>query len=487
MAAFKAAGGEPAALQAGYHAKDMPMLARAFTLYKAATGCTDDDAVKASLDPKSKARRLASYGGRFTESAEGFGKGLALIDKFDQWFKAFVNDVKAGNRNTTTKLNIFPGLASPKCARAMEKFIFEEIACNAETNLDEQEAENLFGMEHNKAMRFVGRGYADDSTIRTLAAIPPEKRGLVYDVFAVLDGTLGGTRQEVDAKAPISSRATTLSRVLRHYDELEDMRSEGQLNRERLVEMLFGDFGVAPGANNQQINSACFGKFADTAPNLLDPIQAQLDVTGASFDECAAAIAEGRRLDIPRHVVGIAAYNGIESLDGSIENAHKTFTKDLNRASGANSLPGGEPLLDDANVCFTFKFPGDQSVSVHTAAKDDPVVVEKTADIVGRINALCGGVHTEQLNGVYYALSQNGVIKNVKNVFVPQNVATDEHLAMTFTLSKDNDTGAVTIGYNEPTGFPFKFHWTTTVALDGTTTSTPMVVEQPPPQPVANP
>jgi hypothetical protein len=48
---------------------------------------------------------------------------------------------------------------------------------------------------------------------------------------------------------------------------------------------------------------------------------------------------------------------------------------------------------------------------------------------------------------------------------------------MTFTLSKDNDTGAVTIAYNEPAGFPFKFHWTTTVALYGTTTSTPMVVE----------
>ena len=43
MAAFKAAGGEPAALQAGYHAKDMPMLARAFTLVK---GLTDKAAMR---------------------------------------------------------------------------------------------------------------------------------------------------------------------------------------------------------------------------------------------------------------------------------------------------------------------------------------------------------------------------------------------------------------------------------------------------------
>ena len=486
-AAFKAAGGEQAALQAGYHTKEMPMLARAFTLFKAATGCTDDDAMRAALDPQSKARRVASYGGRFTKSAESFGKGLALIDRFDRWFQAFVSDVNAGNRDTLSKLNIYGGLASPKCARAMEKFILEEIACNAEADLDEENAGNLFDMEHNKAMRFVGRGYAEDSTIRTLAAIPPEKRGLVYDVFAILDGPLGSTRQEVDAKTPITSRSMTLSRVLRQYDELEEMRSEGQLSRERLVEMLFGDFGVAPDAGNRQINNACFEKFAAKPQNLWDPIQAQLDVTGASFDECAAAIDEGRRLDIQRHVGGIATYNGIESLGGGIENALKTFTKDLNRASGANSLPGGEPLLDAANVCFTFKFPGEQSVSIHTAAKDDPVVVEKTSDIVGRINSLCGTVHTEQLSSVYYALSQNGVCKNIKNGFSAQNIFTDEHTAMTFTLSKDNATGAVTIAYNEPAGFPFKFHWTTTVALDGTITSTPMVVEHPQqPQP-ANP
>ena len=35
---------------------------------------------------------------------------------------------------------------------------------------------------------------------------------------------------------------------------------------------------------------------------------------------------------------------------------------------------------------------------------------------------------------------------------------------------------------------PLNFHWTTTVALDGTVTSTPIVIEPPPQaQPVANP
>ena len=50
-------------------------------------------------------------------------------------------------------------------------------------------------------------------------------------------------------------------------------------------------------------------------------------------------------------------------------------------------------------------------------------------------------------------------------------------MAITFALAKDEATGAITITYTEPEGFPIHFHWTATVALDGTTTSTPMVID----------
>ena len=43
-------------------------------------------------------------------------------------------------------------------------------------------------------------------------------------------------------------------------------------------------------------------------------------------------------------------------------------------------------------------------------------------------------------------------------------------------------------GGEAPQNRPLNFHWTTTVALDGTVTSTPIVVEPPPQaQPAANP
>ena len=52
-------------------------------------------------------------------------------------------------------------------------------------------------------------------------------------------------------------------------------------------------------------------------------------------------------------------------------------------------------------------------------------------------------------------------------------------MPLVYTLSKNEDTGAVTIHYSEPEGFPFKFHWETTVNLDGHSTSTPIEVEDP--------
>ena len=45
-------------------------------------------------------------------------------------------------------------------------------------------------------------------------------------------------------------------------------------------------------------------------------------------------------------------------------------------------------------------------------------------------------------------------------------------------FSKDAQTGAVMVTYSEPVGCPVKFHWTATISIDGTTTTTPIMVER---------
>ena len=56
-------------------------------------------------------------------------------------------------------------------------------------------------------------------------------------------------------------------------------------------------------------------------------------------------------------------------------------------------------------------------------------------------------------------------------------IASTEHAPLTYTLSKNAETGAITIHYSEPEGLPVHFHWETTIATDGSTTSTAMEVE----------
>ena len=82
------------------------------------------------------------------------------------------------------------------------------------------------------------------------------------------------------------------------------------------------------------------------------------------------------------------------------------------------------------------------------------------------------------LSNVYYALSQSSIGGNTKGGLEKFGIKSDEHIPVTFTLSRDNETGAVTIRYSEPKGLPVKFSWTTTIDVDGNSVTTPMRVQQ---------
>lgn len=51
-------------------------------------------------------------------------------------------------------------------------------------------------------------------------------------------------------------------------------------------------------------------------------------------------------------------------------------------------------------------------------------------------------------------------------------------MPLTYTLSKDADTGDITIRYSDSTGFPVHFSWTTVIRLDGASATMPIA---PPP------
>ena len=142
------------------------------------------DALAAALDPQGNACRLLD-GGRFTDSVANFAKGLRLMERFAAWFAQLRANV-AGKHPTTTTERLLGSLVSDNAGRAVERFLFEEIAVNDRLALDEENPEAVFGMENNRAMCFIGRNYTS-SFSNSLAQIPPERRGLIYDVFDVFD------------------------------------------------------------------------------------------------------------------------------------------------------------------------------------------------------------------------------------------------------------------------------------------------------------
>ena len=482
MAAFKAAGGEVAALQAGYHAKDMPMLARAFTLVKAANNLADKAAMDEILNPASDSRRLFSYGGRFVQTPENFRKGLALMAKFREWRAEQLAAYTAGDRNTPTLLNVRQQIIRDEAERGLEKFVLEEIASNPAFDLDEQDDDKLFAMENNKAMRFVGLNYGD-SGYCTLAAVPPAKRALLFDVVDLLRGPVAHTQAEKEEQRDFSYRTILLARILKHSDELEDLKLEGHFDRARVVPLLFGDLNVAATATAGQIDDAIGDAIGAMPPEISFAVSDLASCTGATFAQCRTAIEQGQPLPNAPYVVTQSP--ALREL-GTADAARETLLGDILRPENAGQLPANTPILDEAQLHFTFRIQGAAPLVARWEGPEEEVRAANRP-IADKLAELCGNAHPEQFSAVCYAMSQSGAGAKVRSAFTTHHIGTNEHLPLSFNITRSNETGAIEITCSEPAGFPLHFHWTTTVALDGTVTSTPLVIEQPPQQPQPQP
>ena len=458
---------------AGYLPHEMPKLARVATLYRNATGCSEAEAEEAALDPSSKARRLYDYGGRFVKNADSFKAGLDLMDKFTSWYGNLMDDCAAQKHDTATKLNLNASVCTRDAETAVQKFVFEEIAVNDKIPLNAAKPEDMFGMAKNPAMRFVGRGYTT-SFSNSLAQIPPEKRGVIYAVFDALD-KLPANAGELAKRDKVGYSLLVASRVMKNFDAVAALQKSGKLDRANLVPILYPDLNVAPGDSNRQISSAYESRVARD-PVIMPTLHMLAENSGATLDEADAAISSGTRLE---NAPGISSFSGkLEEMDGTARGGRKTMIYDLVRPTTPNLTENEKPALADENVKFVFNFPGGEMLDTITGSLDEPNVSSRCDAIADKIADLCGNVHPRQLSNVYFALSQSAIGVNVNGGFASAGISSDEHMPVTFTLSRNNETGAVTIRYSEPKGFPVKFDWTTTIDVDGNAVTTPIRIDR---------
>ncbi len=470
-----------AALAAGYAPAELAGLQSIADLYRESVGCTRIEAQKAVLDPISPARRLFSYGGRFVESAANFKAGLELLKLYGPWYRKFVADAAARKSDRLESLNAAAEVCKPAAERAFERVLFEEIAVNPAIPLDTKNPDAAFGMAANPAMRFAGRNFMTSVTA-TYLQIPPARRGLVYAVFDVYNPLRAvGAPKPYDLST--QARAVLLSRILKNYDAVEELRRAGTLDREHLTQLLFGDLGLPAGADNRTLGDAITRKIEEAVTQHFGGLLAGADklatigfmlvTSGATLNECVAAVAEGRALPNAPFVVDMSPK--FESADGTATGGREALLDDLNRATVPTRLPGEEEVLE-GDMHFTVRIGGETLLS-RNGLSTDPEVREASNRIADRVAAFVGeGVHPAQLYAVYYAMTQSATSR-LKDAFRDRNIATDEHMPVVFTLSKNAETGAVTIRYSEPEGFPVKFHWEATVGVDGKTVNTPLVIE----------
>ena len=492
LASFDDPANKAAMLAKGYSRAELPRLARAAHFYAELNHCSEFEALDAITTPGSKANRLMQYGGRFLESAANFANGLRLLDSFEAWLAQTKATLDATGKNfqdgmSKTILNASQPYFHPTALRGMEKFVFEEIACNPAHDLAETDPEKLFGMEDNAATRFFGRGLGNSFT-QTVANIPPARRGAFY---AAVGTMIRLVDDPAVARMPVwrrleqgfqtvsdIDRGIVIGRVMKNLDKLQALLDKGQLTERNFVKACFPEARqkTIAGVNAfiKQVELDLRGDAVnDIEPkypeNLGGPIQTLMEETGCSIEEAAAAAQGGKRPERPKYVA--AGTLQLEAFDGTTRVARDQFEGDVNRPVGY-TVNGQELLPPDGG--FRFTFPDGSSYKTNGSA-DGRANIPTVAD---KAEALCGAVHREQASAVLMLLSQAG-LGNLLGGLRGHGIVSTEHSAVDFTLSKDERTGAVTIKYTSPKELPFRFEWTATADVYGNVTCTPLKFERP--------
>jgi len=474
------------ALEMGYNRGELATLQRVADLYREATGCTVREAQIAALDSYSPARQLFTYGGRFVASVDNFRQGLALIGKFQTWFEAITAETTKKSDDayqlpadaSLTLLNANTHYFKRDAENAYQKFIFEHLVVDETLPIDVEDPKTLFDMEHNPVTRFFGREYSNAAT-NTMAQIPPTKRPVVYAVFDLLAPLPDTQAGEIANHQSGGMNVTLIARVMKNFDAISEMLAAGTLTKQSFCERFLTDVPGAAGMSLNQISDAfsqrlnvdvCQARFGGDFNKMLQ-VQMLTQTSGATLEECTDAIQANGTLPYAPY---IASANGAISELGSPQAGRAQCVLDFLRpANPADNVHNTNVLTADQCV-FTVVFPDNTTLKSANKAQ-----ANATAD---KLATFCGTVHPEQLNALYFALSQSAA-SQVNRAFMDRHIATSEHMPLTYTLSKNADTGAITVRYSEPEGFsdpdgvPIRFHWETVIQLNGSSESTAIVVE----------
>lgn len=477
------------ATRLGYAPAELPKINRAINLFMAANpGFDVNQAALEVMTPGRPANRLMGYGGRFMEDAKTFDQGLKLIGDFAKWHGELYAQVSSGNSKNKTSLTAFNLLGSVGTApEQVEHIFFNELAVNRSINLSGT-PEEVFGMKNNPATRFFFRGFTDSNTF-TFLQMPQEKRSLFYhcaDLLMPIQRTPNDTNGGADGSSFLTSR------LLRHFDELETLQAKGQLTLKSLWNTCFPDYQPMPKSHHHIAIKELLDNFSVQAMDYLkenasDPGSANrytsiiiyTNQQGLTFNDAKGFVERGEIPPSPSLVVPFSC-----SLESALNTEHgrAQLSEDLRRPGNyeRSDAPQAGKLLQDSH--FTINIPGEEPLKfTFTNDANDREHCRKMDSLYDRMKTMCGETHPRQLNMVLFSMGQ-GPLSRLKAGFPAQKIISNEHSPVIFSLSRDMNSGDVTIRCDSPHGCPVTFSWTTTISPDGQSTTTPMqVIDQPTP------
>ena len=479
---FKSPAVEAKAVEMGFSKAELPKLARATARYMEYSAMmenppkTEMEAMQEIAKPGSKARRLAFYGGKFLESAENFSAGMKLLSSFAVWF----NDVRGyckdnpRDRNTadsdTKRFMAYDLAVDDNTVRGLEKVVFQELATNPDINLQAHDKEYLFGIKHNAAMRFFGRN-CHESMLGTVFNVPPEKRRVLFAAFDAF--------MPFDGNGKIENNRLFAARVLNHLAELSELMDKGKLTTKNIIKTCFPDIAKTGGYDLASLNG-WFGGIDDeiNAAGIVsksdrDAVSDKMAETGCTVKTAVESFKSGAPIQPGAYQIGYSM-DLHEFPDGGFEQMKADMKRAYNYAplDGKGNADKNRPLLPALHTHHKIVFPDGKALACGSKGK----LRENIESIAGKVRELCGEAHDLQAKIVGCCLSQS-VNAPIRGALKSFGIYADEHVALDYTLSKNADTGAVTIRYSSPVELPVKFSWTCTVDVDGTCSTTPITVE----------
>ena len=495
---FRSADAATVALNKGWNKEELPQIARAARFLSDATGVDEFTAIEQLSTPGSKANRLMNYGGRFMDSATSFANGLRLMDSFKDWYTNIFDTMKPVHKqernvrdfspaDTFTKLNIDGNFIDMDYLQGFEKFAFEELAANPKANLAETDMEKLFGFKDNKAMAFIGTGYGN-SFYSTIANVPKEKRAIIYTALNAF--TVPAKNAQEAHNKNMGNRSYTklnsnhapvvIARLVKNFDKAEAMFNAGKLTAKNIIKEFFSEIPEKGDYDYKTLNNYFDGIDAQLAldedeggkyTDVSDSVVLAMQNSGCTFEETVQMLRQGQMPPVPKFLS--TGSMRLKDFDGTVNGGRDLIGGDLNRPDFCYHFKSNleKPLLAPGpqQPGFGFKFP-DEGKFFTNASEQGKANITRVAD---KVVAMCGSVHVAQSNAVMTMLSQSG-LSNLRGGLPQIGVTSNEHAPVDYTITKNDETGDITIKYTSPEALPFKFEWTATVDISGNVTTTPI-------------